>query len=182
MVSGAGRALVLCLFLPGLARSQVAALPCDADSAFHRLDFWVGQWIVSSGGVPAGTDHVEKILNGCAVTERWKSANGNEGRSLFYYVAATQTWHQVWVTANATRRGGVKEKRLIAVFPDGGVRFQGEIPLPGGGTYLDRTTLTPLSGGRVRQVIEVSRDGASWQTTFDAVYAPAPAAASPDSG
>jgi hypothetical protein len=50
------------------------------------------------------------------------------------------------------------------------VRFQGAIPLPGGGQYLDRTTLTPLEDGAVRQVIEVSRDGESWRTVFDAVY------------
>jgi hypothetical protein len=36
---------------------------------------------------------------------------------------------------------------------------------------LDRTTLTPLSDGRVRQVIEISRDhGTTWQTGFDAYY------------
>ena len=43
----------------------------------------------------------------------------------------------------------------------------------GGATYLDRTTLTPRPGGEVRQHIEVSTDqGASWRSTFDAVYRP----------
>lgn len=56
---------------------------------------------------------------------------------------------------------------------DGGLRFRGRIPLPGGGSYLDRTTLTPIPGGRVRQVIEVSRDeGTTWSVVFDAVYRP----------
>jgi hypothetical protein len=51
------------------------------------------------------------------------------------------------------------------------VRFQGEIPKPDGTSYLDRTTLSPLSGNRVRQVIEISRDGGkTWQVTFDAEY------------
>lgn len=69
--------------------------------------------------------------------------------------------------------GGVKEKRLMERYEDGGVRFQGEIALPDGRTYLDRTTLSPLDGGRVRQHIEISTDGGrSWRTTFDAVYVP----------
>ncbi len=54
---------------------------------------------------------------------------------------------------------------------DGGFRFQGEIPLTGGRRCLDRTTLTPLPGGGLRQVIEISTDqGATWQTTFVAEY------------
>ena len=64
-----------------------------------------------------------------------------------------------------------KEKRRVDAEAPGAVRFQGEIPLAAGGSYLDRTTLTPLDGGRVRQVIEVSRSGGdAWQTVFDAVY------------
>ncbi len=79
----------------------------------------------------------------------------------------------MWVTENATVPGGVKEKRLIERLEDGSVRFQGEIPMENGEGYLDRTTLTPLPDGRVRQHIEVSTDrGAAWRTTFDAVYVP----------
>jgi hypothetical protein len=40
-----------------------------------------------------------------------------------------------------------------------------------GGSHLDRTTLTPLPGGRVHQVIEISRDaGKTWEIAFDAEY------------
>ena len=62
---------------------------------------------------------------------------------------------------------------MVEEFPEGGVRFQGDITMKSGRTYLDRTTLTPLAGGRVQQVIEVSRDGGgTWKITFDAVYVP----------
>ncbi len=65
----------------------------------------------------------------------------------------------------------MKEKREVERQANGALRFQGEIPLPDGGSYLDRTTLTPLEGERVRQVIEVSRDGGTtWRVTFDAIY------------
>jgi hypothetical protein len=67
----------------------------------------------------------------------------------------------------------LKEKRLVEDYV-GGVRFQGELPLRDGSTLLDRTTLTPLPDGRVRQVIEQSRDGGkSWRVGFDALYLPA---------
>ena len=73
------------------------------------------------------------------------------------------------VVENWTAADG-KEKTLVAGDDDGGVRFQGEIPVAGGGSYFDRTTLTPLPDGTVHQVIEVSRDGETWQAVFDAVY------------
>lgn len=84
-------------------------------------------------------------------------------------------WKQVWVTESARRPGGVKEKHLLASLPDGGVRFQGEIRQPGGRILLDRTTLAPLPGGEVRQLIEVSADGGeTWRPAFDARYRRAP--------
>ena len=70
-----------------------------------------------------------------------------------------------------TDAGFVKEKAQVDGAPAGSVRFQGVIPLKGGGRLFDRTTLTPLPDGRVRQVIEQSHDGGvTWQTGFDAYY------------
>lgn len=151
------------------AQSSISA--CSETAAYDMLDFWVGEWTVLVGETEVGTNRIAKILDGCALEERWTAANGGEGRSLFYYVPAAGEWRQVWVTATATEPGGVKEKRLVERFEDGGVRFQGEIALADGTLYLDRTTLLPLPGGRVRQLIEVSTDGGdSWRATFDAVY------------
>ncbi len=144
---------------------------CDASPAFHELDFWLGHWRVTEGGKLAGTNTIEKTLAGCAVAETWKDADGSEGKSLFFHPPASSTWKQVWITSAATALGGAKEKQLIGRGPDGAMRFQGELPLPGGGVLLDRTTLTPVPGGRVHQVIETSRDdGAHWKVGFDAMY------------
>jgi hypothetical protein len=145
--------------------------PCEQDPAYQKLDFWVGNWDVydNHDGSKGGTDNVEKILDGCAVVEDWHelSPDGADGKSLFYYQKAMKQWKQVWVTAV----GPMKEKKLIAEFKDGGVRFQGEIPHLNGGSHLDRTTLTPLSANKVHQVIEISRDaGKTWEVVFDAEY------------
>lgn len=144
--------------------------PCEGDPAYHKLDFWVGRWDVFNNGDGSkdGTNEIEKILNGCAIIENWHESNGGgEGKSLFYYQKATSQWKQVWVTD----AGPMKEKRLIEELKDGSLRFQGEIPHLHGGSHLDRTTLTPLPGGKVRQVIEISKDGGkTWEVGYDAEY------------
>lgn len=170
-----GLALPFVLVVAGAApgRAQTPSPPCDEVEAYHDLDFWVGEWDVYVGEQKVGSNRIEKILAGCAVEERWAGARGSEGRSLFYYRPVDETWNQVWVTDHATRTAGLKEKTLVERFEDGGVRFQGRVPLPDGGEALDRTTLTPRADGTVRQVIEVSRDeGETWRTLFDAVYRP----------
>lgn len=107
--------------------------------------------------------------------ENWTEPDGSEGKSLFYYATDQKRWKQVWVTPQANAPGGFKEKRMVGKLPGGAVRFQGEIVGPQT-VVLDRTTLTPMTGGKVRQLIEISRNGGmTWITTFDAIYVPRPA-------
>lgn len=159
------------LLLSASAAQSAPAHPCEQDAVYHKLDFWVGHWDVfdSHDGSKGGTNIIEKILNGCAIVENWHelSPDGADGKSLFYYQKATDQWKQVWVTAV----GPIKEKKLVGEMKDGSLRFQGEIPHLTGGSHLDRTTLTPLGPDRVRQVIEISRDGGkTWEVVFDAEY------------
>ena len=136
----------------------------------HPFPFWVGSWdvVAADGGEQAGRNEIEKILGGHGFLEHWSSPYG-DGKSLFYWHGPTAEWRQVWVTS----AGAVKEKRLVEQFDDGGVRFQGRV-----GDVLDRTTLRPLDGSRVSQLIEVSEDaGGTWRATFAAVYVPASARA-----
>ncbi len=162
--------------LPALVAQQ-APPACADDSLFATLDFWVGEWTVWVGTTQVGTNHIAKILHGCAITEEWHSATGGEGRSLFYVPPNARYWQQVWVTGSALGSGGTKEKRqLTEALPDGAIRFQGLIR-HGEREWLDRTTLTPTPDGTVRQLIEISVDGgATWRPTFDAVYRPVTAA------
>jgi hypothetical protein len=153
------------------ALSQQSESPCERLEGFHRLGFWLGEWNVHSGEALVGTNTIEKILNGCAIMEHWRGDGGTEGKSLFFYNHVSDTWKQVWVTQNATSPGGLKEKTLLPILADGSLRFQGIVTLEDGRSFLDRTTLSPLPGDRVRQVIEISGDeGATWQTRFDAIY------------
>ncbi len=156
--------------------AQAAASPPGCDSAeFHVLDFWIGDWdVVDQNDEAQGTNRIERILGGCALIENWTNIYGNEGKSLFYYDAnfAGPGWRQVWVTEQAGSRGGSYAKDMVE-YDGPGVRFQGLTPGRGDTMVLNRTTLTPMENGSVRQHIEVSGDdGATWRTTFDAIYVP----------
>ena len=152
--------------------AQTSNSPCENNPEYAKLDFWVGEWdVVNANGGKAGDNSIRKILNSCAIIEDWTGNGGSKGMSLFYYDPKLKTWKQVWLTQNAVATGGTKEKAMIEEFDNGAVRFQGEIIRPNGSTYIDRTTLTPLPDGRVRQVIETSNDeGETWTTGFDAFY------------
>jgi len=143
---------------------------CSDDPVYSLLDFWVGEWDVYSDGEKAGENRIDKVLEGCVVLEHWTAAGGGLGMSVFY-VDADGIWQQVWVTEWSANPGGMKEKTFVAEMSNNGVRFQGKLQHPKIGSYLDRTTLTPLDNGDVSQVIEISRDGGeSWEITFDAIY------------
>ncbi len=128
------------------------------------LDFWIGKWVVTAGGKKDGDDVVEKWVAGNAIVEHWKDVDGHEGKSFFYFMPEKKQWKQVWVTDGE----GYKEK-ISEPIPNG-IRFAGTVFLPDGKTYQDRTTLTKLPNGDVRQVIESSRDGKEWKIRYDANY------------
>jgi hypothetical protein len=168
-----GLAIVILLGAPSsptlAARPQAPS--CESQPEFAQLDFWVGNWDVFVGDQRVGEDHIQKIMDGCAITEDWKDARGGQGHSLFYIEPASMVWKQVWVTQRALAPGGLKEKQLIARLPNGALRFQGQVAIAGGQSYLDRTLLEAAGPAEVHQLIEISRDGGqTWQTTFDAMY------------
>lgn len=170
-VSVAG--LVLAATAAAPAPPASVAAPCRATEVSRNLDFWIGDWDVYLGKQLAGRDTVERMLGGCAVTERWNGASGpgDEGFSLFAYDARKDLWTQTWVTGNSAMPGGIKFKVLRA-HTTSSTTFQGEIEAKSGAVYYDRTILTALPGGRVHQEIQVSHDGVAWRTGFDAIYVP----------
>lgn len=146
---------------------------CRSWPRMHALDFWLGEWSVSAGGQAVGTNHIQTILDGCAIVERWRDAQGGEGQSLFYYDRAADRWKQIWLTDRAFTRGGTKEKtEQVEQTSAEQIVFQGRYPDPeSGATITDRTTLSRRTDGTTRQLIEISTDeGKTWRTAFDAIY------------
>jgi len=170
-VRAAALNVLLAVAAPAIAQTPPATAPCRATDVSRNLDFWVGDWDVYAGGKLVGTDKVERIMDGCAVTERWRAAEGGDGFSLFAYDARRDIWTQTWITGDTSQNGGLKVKGLRAHSPTS-VTFQGELESKTGVVYYDRTILTALPAGRVRQQIQISRDGVDWSPGFDAIYVP----------
>jgi hypothetical protein len=162
---------VVTAFLLFIAAGAHAA--CRDETRLHALDFWLGHWNVTVDGEPSGRNDIEAILDGCAVTEQWLDVQGRAGLSLFWYDRHADRWKQVWVTEQALEAGGTKEKIEVRELTSATqIRFQGSYPgrMPGV-TIDDRTTLTREAPDRVRQLIEVSKDGGvTWSPVFDAEY------------
>jgi len=85
-----------------------APVPC-AGPEWKQLDFWVGEWNASwpaSPGTPAGaaTNRIEKILDGCVVSENFAdgSPGGLVGRSYSTYNPRRKKWQQTWVDNQAS--------------------------------------------------------------------------------
>lgn len=151
-------AMLICAFWADGSQAE----ECRHSPRLHALDFWIGKWDVSQNGQLVGTNTVESTLEGCGILEHWRDVKGGEGTSLFYFNPNESLWKQVWITNQALKLGGIKEKIEDTDYTASGrIRFLGQ----------DRTTLTREADGKVRQLIETPTDGGrTWVTTFDAIY------------
>jgi hypothetical protein len=162
---------LLVLALVGLLQSQQPQAPpklppCDSRPEAKQFDFWVGEWDVVASGKPAGTNRIEKILNGCVLQENWTGAGGGTGKSWNWYDIGDGKWHQLWLSS-----GGAPQLRLSGGYADGVMRYGGTSIGPGKVTIHNRLQFFRLEGDRVRQFWEQSRDGGkTWSVVFDGEY------------
>jgi hypothetical protein len=141
--------------------------PQNCTAPEHRqFDFWIGEWEVTAGDQPAGTNRIAEDLKGCVLVEQWTAKGGGRGSSLNFYDRRTRAWHQTWID----EQGGAL--RLEGGLRDGAMVLQSE-PQPDakGVPTIQRITWSPGTEGSVRQHWESSRDGgATWTTVFDGRY------------
>jgi hypothetical protein len=137
---------------------------CD-DEMYVELDFWIGNWEVfyTRTGVLAGTNVVEKILDGCAIFEQWIGEDGYSGTSLTYIDPLSTTWSQMWIDNNAG-----SQFYWNGILENGAVRFDFEML----NEEVDgRMLLIRLSATGVRHLKQISSDGGqNWQTLYDLTY------------
>ena len=158
-------------FGPILARMNINARPCEANSAYRTFDFWIGEWDVTSAGNPTNKSEssIQKLVEGCAILENWygggkQAGPGTTGKSLNYFNPATGKWRQLWVSDTCVLGDYQGE------FRDGAMRFERDF-VQGAINTKGRMTFTPLEPGKVRQFIEQSTDGGkTWVTQFDGLY------------
>ncbi len=149
------------------------ARPCAYSTEAQQLDFWIGDWAVTSSGAPAGESHVEKILNECVIFENWTGARGLSGKSFNIWDGSHKEWRQTWVDSS----GSLLE--FHGAFGDKRMRFVAEAIQPGPDgqpqNTLQRMTFFDQAG-TVRQLGEQSTDGGkTWTVSYDLLYTRKPA-------
>lgn len=136
-----------------------------SEAAHRQFDFWSGDWEVRNpAGRVVGSNRIEIILGGCALTETWTSAGPHRGVSINFYDEATSRWHQTWIGNDG------QALYLDGSWQNGQMVLQGVGGAREGRKRIDRITWTPHADGSVRQHWEVSIDGAEWETVFDGKY------------
>ena len=140
--------------------------PCAHVAEHRQLDFWVGEWQVTTPeGSPAGHNSITRGNGDCWIHEHWTSAIAGSGQSFNFYNPTTKTWHQTWVDD----QGEVAE--FDGRFENGAMRLEGYRQGPNGSRVPARLTLTPSPDGRVRQLGENSTDGGkTWTVLYDLFY------------
>ena len=89
-------AFLLLLLLFQQAGAQNAA-PCSAPEV-KQFDFWVGDWTATWADTLHGTNHVERIMDGCTVQENFTDPQKKySGKSWTVYNAALKQWQQTWI-------------------------------------------------------------------------------------
>jgi len=149
-----------------LASAEKARYPCEARAESRQFDFWLGDWSVTGPqGQVVGENHITRDHRGCVIRESWTDAYGDHGSSVNFFDPDTRHWHQVWTSDVGT------VTHYEGEFRDGAMRFMangfGNVD---GKTHYRRMTFTPNADGSVRQLIEDSDDGKTWDTGFDGLY------------
>ncbi|HEX8137262.1 MAG TPA: tetratricopeptide repeat protein [Pyrinomonadaceae bacterium] len=148
-----------------LALGDKLTRPCAFGPEYRQFDFWVGEWDVQNNGQKAGTNRIERILDGCVLLENWTSGLGGTGKSFNFYDASQRRWQQTWVDST----GNVLN--LYGEYKDNALRFSGETRAQDGARTLHRLTFFNLGPDRVRQLWEQSTDdGKTWKAVWDGTY------------
>jgi hypothetical protein len=157
---------LLMIALPTLHGQDATDCPC-CSREYESFDFWVGEWEVTlADGSPAGTNHIERIQDGCLLQEHWNSARpGSTGTSFTYYNRSLGVWEQLWVDNGGSilkLRGGPRGKAMVL--------SSDPVEGPEGGAVVNRITWTPVEDGGVHQRWELLREGTVVQVLFDGYY------------
>jgi hypothetical protein len=140
--------------------------PCMVTPEHRQFDFWIGEWnVMTPQGQLAGTNSVQRVVDGCVIFENWAGSQGGSGKSFNYYDINDGKWHQLWVGSG----GGAVN--FSGEFKDGAMRYQAVSSGANGTRTLQRMTFFKLDGDKVRQLWETSTDdGKTWNVAFDGMY------------
>ncbi|HUN88006.1 MAG TPA: hypothetical protein VMU28_04415 [Terriglobales bacterium] len=141
--------------------------PCSNSPASRQLDYWLGNWAISSpGSAENASSHVSLSLDKCVVVENWQGEKDHIGENIFGYNPESKSWMGFF----ADNRGHVH------VFDHGHVtagkaEFEGPSRDDKGEVVLNRIRIVQLSPGKVEQTWDKSSDnGVTWKPQFRLEY------------
>ena len=145
---------------------------CACCTHFHgQFDFWIGEWVVyDTLGKQVGENKIEKLEDGCILSERWVGASGGTGRSYNYYDDTDRSWHQVWIDN--------KGQNLVLKGSGGQGRMSMQSELIKGKKvdfYANRITWEKRNDGSVIQTWDlVDEFDRPFKVVFKGIYKPKP--------
>ncbi len=141
--------------------------PCAANSETRQLDYWVGDWVISTNEAPeASTSKVHLSLDNCIVIESWDGGKGHIGENIFAYSLEDHSWRGMFVDNRGHAHVFVDGK-----VADGTAEFDGPSRGRNGEAVLNRIKIVRVNSNQVTQTWEKSTDnGATWTTVFQGNY------------
>jgi hypothetical protein len=136
----------------------VAAATCAEDPLYHTLDRWLGEWRIvalpDSAPREIGRTVMRTVVDGCAIEEVRRLADGSEQRTLGVFDSASRSWRHSWVNSDG-------DSGFFETMPaDDAVRVTGTIHLRGTGQEVAlRSAITPRRDGGFDERLEISTDG-----------------------
>jgi hypothetical protein len=158
--------LLIVIGFSGLLSAQNQGTPECKSPESRQFDFWVGEWDILKNGTAdiAGKSSVQLILGNCVIFENYTN-KAFAGKSFNIYNEGLKKWQQFWVD----NTGGVIE--FVGEFKNQEMSFTGESFDPKGEKILQRMKFTPMPEGKVRQLLEQSKDnGKTWTVAYDGIY------------
>jgi hypothetical protein len=145
--------------------------PCAAPEA-RQFDFWVGEWIATwktpVGTIGQGTNRVESILGGCAISENFESSGARPlvGKSYSVWSPRLKKWQQTWVD------NGGAYLDLAGEFTDGRMVLVRDGILGNGKPGKQRMIYSHITRDRFEWDWESSEDGGiTWTRRWHIDYA-----------
>ena len=91
-------ALFLCVVVVPGAFAANGPGTCATNPESRQLDFWVGDWTISSPGASSNsTSTVSLSLDSCVITESWDGGKGHRGENIFAYSSGDKGWRGLFV-------------------------------------------------------------------------------------
>lgn len=160
-------ALFLCVAAVPSAFAANGPGTCAANPESRQLDFWVGDWTISSGGASSNSTSIVSLsLDSCMITESWDGGKGHRGENIFAYSSGDQGWRGLFVDNEGRAHAFVNGK-----VSNGTAEFLGPSRGPNGEEVLNRIRVVRLSADKVEQTWDKSTDkGATWSPVFRLEY------------